>query len=114
MRSIAMQSFCTLVALSANTLASAQGIERTCRGEFTDMRVIGLTLGDCDLNSISESELKYVELICGEARTMDGNNKQMSCAIKVIASPTKSFPPDNHGYGAPLYHVRRVLVTEKN
>jgi len=103
-----------LVGLSANTLASAQGIERTCRGEFTDMRVIGLTLGDCDLNSISESELKYVEVICGAARTIDSANKPIRCAIKVIASPTKSFPPENHGYGAPLYHVRRVLVAEQN
>jgi hypothetical protein len=56
MRSLVMGLFGMLVGLSANTLASAQGIERTCRGEFTDMRVIGLTLGDCDLNSMSESE----------------------------------------------------------
>lgn len=40
-----------------------------CSGEFTDMRVIGLTLGDCDLNAISEKELSYVKSVCGEPWT---------------------------------------------
>ena len=65
MRSIVIGLFGMLVASSANTLATAQSIEPTCSGEFTDMRAIGLTLGDCDLNSVLEDELKYVELICG-------------------------------------------------
>jgi hypothetical protein len=106
--------FSALAAWSASPLASAQGIERTCRGEFTDMRVIGLTLGDCDLNSISKDELKYVERICGEPWTIDSTDKPIRCTIKVIVSPTQSFAPGNHSYGAPLYHVRKVVVTETN
>jgi hypothetical protein len=96
------------------TIAQAQDVERICRGEFTDMRVIGLTLGDCDLNSISDSEVSYVKRVCGEPWGPDpseNNNEVPKCAIKVIASRTKSIPPENHGYGAPLYQVRKVLVS---
>jgi hypothetical protein len=102
-----------LVAVTASSSARAQGIERTCMGEFTDMRVIGLTLGDCDLNSISDKEVSYIKRICGEPWTPSDVKKAPKCTIRVIASPTKSIPTQNHEYGAPLYHVRRILVTEK-
>ena len=89
--------------------AHAQTAQRTCSGEFTDMRVIGLTLGDCDLNHISDTELSYVKGVCGEPWTPDSDGKVPKCTIKVVASRTKSIPRENHGYGAPLYQVRKVL-----
>src|SRR6202030_4281215 len=93
-----------MLALStANTSAGVQGVERTCKGEFTDMRVIGLTLGDCDLNLLSQNELKYVKRVCGAAATPSSENRASKCAIKVLASPKKSIRPENHGYGAPVY-----------
>ena len=54
MRSLVM-GFGMLFALSS--VRSRECNERTCTGEFTDMRVTGLTLGDCDLNSKSNKEL---------------------------------------------------------
>jgi hypothetical protein len=98
-----------LIAIYRPTIAPAQDVERICRGEFTDMRVIGLTLGDCDLNSISDSEVS-----CGEPWRPDSEKVESppKCAVRVIASRTKSIRPENHGYGAPLYRVRKVLVED--
>jgi hypothetical protein len=76
------------------------------------MRVIGLTLGDCDLNNLSEHDLTYVKRICGQPWTPDSDTKPGKCTIRVIASRTKSIPAANPGYGAPLYQVRKVLTTE--
>jgi hypothetical protein len=107
-----MRSVIILVGMLALSTANtnAGGVERTCKGEFTDMRVIGLTLGDCDLNLLSENELKYVERVCGAAATPSSENRASKCAIKVLASPKKSIRPENHGYGAPLYRVQKVLI----
>jgi len=76
------------------------------------MRVIGLTLGDCDLNNISDIELMYVKRVCGEPWTLDSHSKAPKCTIRVISSRSKSFAPANDGYGAPLYQVRNVLMTK--
>jgi hypothetical protein len=108
-------SFLVLVAVTASSGARAQSIERICSGQFTDMRVIGLTLGDCDLNSISDKEINFIKRMCGEPwNPSDNSNRAASkCKIRVIASPTKSIPPENHGYGSPPYHVRNVVMTER-
>ena len=82
--------------------AESRDIERTCKGEFTDMRRIGLTLGDCDLNSISPKELEYIERVCGAPGTIDSDSKPPKCAITVIATPS-----------APFYSVRKVLMSDK-
>ena len=37
-------------------------------------------------------------------------NQAQKCAIRVIASSRKSILRGNHGYGAPLYHVQKVLI----
>jgi hypothetical protein len=100
---------CTVVMLIATSAAHAQDAERTCTGEFTDMRVIGITLGDCDLNNVSDRELEYVKSLCGEPWTPDSDGKAPKCTLRVIASRNKSIPRDNHGYGAPLYQVRKVV-----
>jgi hypothetical protein len=113
MRPIALKAFCMIVAFAASADARAQGVEHSCTGEFTDMRVIGLTLGDCDLNSISDKEVSYIKSVCGEPWTPGDDKAAPKCKISVLASPTKSIPPERHGYGAPLYHVRKVVVTEK-
>jgi hypothetical protein len=100
---------CIVVMLIVTSAAQAQDAERTCTGQFTDMRVIGLTLGDCDLNNVSDRELEYVKSLCGEPWTPDSDGKAAKCTLRVIASRNKSIPRDNHGYGAPLYQVRKVV-----
>jgi hypothetical protein len=98
-----------LVVTVAVVLMTATAHARTCTGELTDMRVIGLTLGDCDLNRISANELTYLKSVCGEPWSSDNEGTVRKCTITVNASRIKSIPRENHGYGAPLYRVRKVL-----
>jgi hypothetical protein len=64
MRSLCLVlTFLVVVAPLAN--AKSKNVERVCTGELTDMRVIGVTLGDCDLNSITDDDFAYVEDVCG-------------------------------------------------
>lgn len=44
--------------------ASAADKRKTCSGKWTDTRVIGLTLGDCDLNDVSKADRQYVRHRC--------------------------------------------------
>jgi hypothetical protein len=110
-----MKSFALplLVALALVLSAYAEGTERVCAGVLTDMRVIGVTIGDCDLNSISESEFKRITDICGAPGGIDDEANETKCRIEAIVSPHKSIPSKNHGYGAPVYVVQKVLKVEK-
>jgi hypothetical protein len=93
--------------LIAATGAYAQGA-RTCSGEFSVLQAIGITLGDCDLNTISLADLHRVIEICGEPSTIDSETITQ-CSIKVIASDKKMDLSEHHAYGAPMYKVRKVL-----
>lgn len=76
------------------------------------MRVIGITLGDCDLNSMTAKDLKRITDVCGEP---GGTNdaKETHCRISAIVSPHKSIPSENHGYGAPVYIVQKLLEVNR-
>ena len=102
-----------VIALVFASLAHAQGVERICSGDFTDMRVIGVTIGDCDLNSIPDKEFKSITDICGKPSGIDDTN-EAQCRISAIVAPRKSIPPANHGYGAPAFVVQKVLKVERN
>ena len=95
-----------LAAAALLTMTGAQagvypGTTRTCKGEFT--RVIGLTLGDCDLSSVFQSDVDYIKSKCGEPWAPGMNRKARKCSIQVIADPVKSLRN-----GAALYHVVKV------
>jgi hypothetical protein len=83
-----------------------------CTGAFTDMRVIGVTIGDCDLNSISDNEFKLITDICGTPGGIDNTN-ETKCSVRATVSPHKFIPREHHGYGAPVYVVQKVLKVEK-
>lgn len=86
--------------------ASAADKRKTCSGEWTDMRVIGLTLGNCDLNDVSQSDRQYIRHRCGEPWTPEESGKRTAkiCAITVVAGPRRP-----NGRGALVYPVRRVV-----
>jgi hypothetical protein len=71
-----------LVVALSGAMAKAKDVERTCAGEFTDMRVIGLTLGDCDLSYISDKDLNKVKDVCGEPWTVDASTSTPRCSIR--------------------------------
>jgi hypothetical protein len=109
---IARLGLLLLIATATVWSGYAEGSEKVCAGTLTDMRVIGVTLGDCDLNSISENQLKQIMDICGEPKGVD-DSSETKCLISAIASPHKFIPPEHHGYGAPVYVVQKVLKVEK-
>ncbi len=94
---------------------SAQGTEKVCTGMLTDMRVIGVQLGDCDLNLISHNDFKRITDICGEPGGIDSGKGpprvETKCSIRVIVvSPHKSTPYPGFG---DVYIVKKVLKVEK-
>jgi hypothetical protein len=100
------------------TVSAGGSVEKVCAGILTDMRVIGVQIGDCDLNSISPNDFKRITDICGEPGRIDTGEgsprAETKCRIRaIVVSPHKSVPPENHGYGAPIYVVIKVLKIEK-
>jgi hypothetical protein len=93
------------------TAAKAEGVKRTCMGVLTDMKVIGIQLGDCDLNSMSATNLKRITDVCGEPSGID-SARETHCRISAVVSPHKSIPSENHGYGARVYVAHKLLSVE--
>jgi hypothetical protein len=62
-----------------------------CSGEWTDMRAIGLTIGACDINSISDKKFKLIRSLCGEPWNPSDEKWQEKnaphCRIKAIVIP---------------------------
>lgn len=99
-----MRPALAIVVLVLLTGAASADIRRVCSGEFTDMRAIGLTLSDCDLNFISDPDADYVRQRCGEPWTIDSEGTAKSCTIAILAGPRR---PNIRG--VPVYAVRKVL-----
>jgi hypothetical protein len=64
-------------------IASAHAGDLACQGEWTDMRRIGLTIGDCDLNYISDKDRTKIEQVCGKPWTPDRKGEAPLCALRV-------------------------------
>ena len=64
-----------------------------CSGTLTDMRTIGVQLGDCDLNSLSETDFKRVTDVCGQPGTIDDQNRPK---CRVVVSANKATPHVAH------------------
>jgi len=101
-----------LALLMTSGAATAKGKEKVCSGLLTDMRTIGVQLGDCDLNSLSSDDFKRVTDVCGEPSTIDDQN-ETKCRVWSIASVNKVMPANNHGYGARVHIVYKILKVEK-
>jgi hypothetical protein len=73
-----------LALLVGSALASpalARDVQKTCSGVLTDMRTIGVQLGHCDFNSLSENEFKRITDVCG----MPGGIDKSAPACRVLA-----------------------------
>jgi len=101
--SIAVVFACTLLPI----VATAAGVEKVCSGLLTDMRTIGVQLGNCDLNSISEKEFKRVTDVCGSPGGVDTTAPR--CRIRAIVLPHK---PNKYGTGF-VDLVQKVLDVSK-
>ena len=96
-----------IAAMSIAMLMPAKASEMTCAGTLTDMRTVGIQIGNCDLNSISDKELKRVTRICGLPGGIDKTAPQ--CRIRAIVSPHE---PNKYGTGF-VNVVQKILVISK-
>jgi len=92
--------------LSLLNAAGAQEHQRVkyCHGEWTEMRVIGYSVGDCDINSIPEKKLQKIKELCGEPWRPSGDtDNSPNCWIKALVVPFKNRR------GADVFKVLKVL-----
>jgi hypothetical protein len=99
--------FWLIVGAIANANA-ASTLKLTCTGELTDTRKDGITLGECDLNTIPVKQMDEIEDTCGIPGTVD-TPAQNQCRIRAVVSPDPRFTEDHRK----LYKVLEVWSVDK-
>jgi hypothetical protein len=87
---------------------SASTLKLTCTGELTDTRKDGITLGECDLNSIPVKQMNEIEDACGIPGTVD-TPAQNQCRMRAVVSPDPTPTEDQRK----LYKVLEVWSVDK-
>jgi hypothetical protein len=88
--------------------SAASGLRLTCSGNLTITREDGITLGQCDLNSLSVKDISSIEDICGIPGSID-TPTETKCRMKATVSPQTSRAADHRE----LYRVLDVLTVDK-
>ncbi|MFH0296483.1 hypothetical protein AAFX91_04470 [Bradyrhizobium sp. 31Argb] len=88
----------TFLVLGASPVMAQQPF--SCRGTLIDQRVVGVSLGECDLNSLSETELRRITAVCGPPNGVDETANHAICTIRALVFENE---------GAPGVKVTRVL-----
>jgi hypothetical protein len=98
----------TMLAISGaiGECRAASGLRLTCSGNLTNTREDGITLGQCDLNSLPVKDLGSID--CGIPGTID-TPTETKCRIKATVSPQTSRAADHRE----LYRVLDVLTVDK-
>ena len=76
-----------MVAVFTGTQARATDV--TCSGVLLDQRVVGVSLGNCDLNSISEGEYKMVVEACGQPNGVGEDKNKTVCQVRAVVDRKK-------------------------
>jgi hypothetical protein len=63
-----------------------------CDGTLTDQRTVGISLGNCDLNSLSDADYGKITRICGQPNGVDGDTSKTVCHVRGPSIPKKGFP----------------------
>jgi TPR repeat protein len=61
----------------------------TCKGTLTDQRRVGISLGDCDLNSLPSSDIKKITDVCGQPNGVDENTNRKTCYVRGVVGVKK-------------------------
>ena len=87
---------------------AASGLRLTCSGNLTNTREDGLTVGQCDLNFLSVTDVNSIEDVCGIPGTID-TPAESKCRIKATVSPQTTRAADHRE----LYRVLDVITVDK-
>ncbi len=66
--------------------------DHVCEGTLTDQRAVGLSLGDCDLNALSDADIKRIEDVCGEPNGVDDDSNTTRCLFMARITPKPGYP----------------------
>jgi hypothetical protein len=88
--------------------SAASSLRLTCSGSLTNTREDGVTLGECDLNSLSVRQMTEIENVCGIPGTID-TPAENQCRIRAVVEST-STPAADH---RKLHKVLDVLTIDK-
>ena len=89
MENILMRVMILAALILALVAARAAEQVHVCRGVLTDQRSVGVSLGDCDINSLSDADFKRVTKACGEPNGVDEETNQTKCFARVM----EGMPP---------------------
>ena len=106
MNSISTTIIVALGALVGLGHTNAANREMACSGFLTDMRTIGVQLGECDLNSLSERDFKRVTDVCGSPGGIDSS--ALRCRIRGVGS---AHQPNSYGTGFIKKETRVLSVS---
>ena len=63
-----------------------------CSGILMDQRVVGVSLGNCELNSLSDTDFKRVTGICGQPNAAGAEANKTYCYVRGTVVQKKNFP----------------------
>jgi hypothetical protein len=63
----------------------------SCDGILTDQRAVGISLGNCDLNSLSAADYDKIIRICGQPNGADEDTNKTACHVRGAGIPKKGF-----------------------
>jgi hypothetical protein len=104
-------TFFFVISLVFGTISDADAastIKITCSGSLTNTRADGVTLGECDLNSIPVKEMDEIETTCGIPGTVD-SPAENQCRIRAVVSPDPTSTSDHRK----VYKVLEVWSVDK-
>ena len=83
------------LAASLSPTLAAEAAMHLCKGVLMDQRVVGVSLGDCDLNELSDQEFKRVTSACGEPNGVGEDRNQTQCTVRAFVKPKPGYPGVN-------------------
>jgi hypothetical protein len=92
MRKYKIATGLTFALLSLLGPKPTQASETTCSGILTDQRAVGLSLGECDLNSVSDEEFRKITNVCGQPNGVGEDTNKTTCHVRGVFVPKKGIP----------------------
>ena len=82
----------TIAALAGYSQPVSAASKVSCDGTLTDERTVGISLGNCDLNSLSDADYGKIIRICGQPNGVDEDTNKTVCHVRGASIPKKGFP----------------------
>jgi hypothetical protein len=80
-----------IIGLALAFTRQASAADYVCNGILTDQRSVGISLGNCDLNSLSDADLKRVTAACGQPNGVDEDSNKTVCYVRAVTVPKTNF-----------------------